>query len=99
MVVEIVTLPTTYIAILVVLAGIGAWRWRVALRPITNQFGWLSSAAENDFGFEWVNNEIVKLTQSSAEFVRRTQTGQLNWNLVGIVGGLVLVLTILIGIR
>ncbi len=67
MVVEIVTLPATYVAILVVLAGIGAWRWRTALTPIFGRFGWLSSAAANDFGFEWVNSEIVKLTRSSAD--------------------------------
>ena len=48
MVVEIATLPATYIAILVVLAGIGAWRWRAALTPIAGRFGWLSRAAAGE---------------------------------------------------
>ena len=39
--------------------------------------------------------QVVKWTQTAAKKLRVTQTGHLNWNVVGIVGGLVIVLIIL----
>ena len=38
---------------------------------------------------------VVQATQQAAEALRVTQTGQLNWNMVGIVAALVLVLAVL----
>ncbi len=47
-------------------------------------------------GFEWVNQQIVNLTKRTAALLQRTQTGQLNWNIAGILAGLVLILLILV---
>jgi hypothetical protein len=57
----------------------------------------LNSAASHDFGFEWLNSKIAYWTQATAGMATRGQTGQLNWNLVGIIGGLAVVLAILLG--
>jgi hypothetical protein len=42
-----------------------------------------------------VNRRVVVWTQDAASALRTTQTGYLNWNVVGIVGGLLVVLVIL----
>ena len=47
-------------------------------------------------GFEWVNQQIVNLTKRTASMLQRTQTGQLNWNIAGILAGLVIILLILV---
>ena len=54
--------------------------------------GW---AAAHSFGFEAINRGVVTTTQEAAEALRVTQTGLLNWNVLGIVGGLLLVLGVL----
>jgi len=51
--------------------------------------------ARADFGFELANRAIVGATRGAASVIRGTQTGQLNWNAVGIVAGLALVLAVL----
>jgi NADH-quinone oxidoreductase subunit L len=48
-----------------------------------------------DFGFEWLNQKIIQVTTKLASALSTTQTGQLNWNVLGIVTGLVLLLALL----
>jgi hypothetical protein len=48
-------------------------------------------------GFEWLNQRIVNLTRWAGSALQLTQTGQLNWNVAGILGGVVLILLILVG--
>jgi len=48
-----------------------------------------------DRRFNWMDEQITTSTQKVATILRTTQTGQLNWNMVGIIGGLVVVLTVL----
>jgi NADH-quinone oxidoreductase subunit L len=45
-----------------------------------------------DFGFEWLNRQVVVGIQRSAALVQKTQTGQLNWNVAGIALGLIALL-------
>jgi hypothetical protein len=56
----------------------------------------LDELAQNDLGFEWLNRQLIRLVQGIAAALCRTQTGQLNWNVAGIVGGLVVLLAILV---
>jgi len=93
---EILGAPATWLALAVVAAGLALWWWR-------DRFGWLGRllaplgrAAEQDFGFEWINARIAGATIGSAEALRGTQTGLLSWNVAGIVGGLIVVLAILL---
>jgi NADH-quinone oxidoreductase subunit L len=53
-------------------------------------------AAENSFGFEAINNAVVKVTESTAEGLRTTQTGILGWNVFGIVASIIILFAILI---
>jgi len=55
----------------------------------------VGQAAAADFGFNWLNRQIVHGTGQIAEALRATQTGYLNWNVLGIVAGFVVVLGIL----
>ncbi len=93
---EIFTAIATIFALAVVIVGLAAWWWRDNLTGIAKALQPVAQAARHDFGFEWLNTQIVNLTQSLAEASRATQTGQLNWNVAGIVGGLVIVLSIIV---
>ena len=76
--------------------GLLAWwaRDRSERRHATGSRGWPLAAAKS-FGFERINQQVVTVTQATANALRVTQTGHLNWNVVGIVGGLVAVLILL----
>jgi NADH-quinone oxidoreductase subunit L len=89
---RVITAPATYLALAVIALGILTWVWREHLVAINAHLGWLQKAATNSFGFEAINHAIVDGTQSSAEALRVTQTGELNWNIVGLIGGLIIVL-------
>ncbi len=68
--------------------------WHARLAAVRDGLGFLARWAEADFGFEWINRQVVRLTAGTAEALTATQTGVLNWNVAGIVGGLVAVLMI-----
>ncbi|MFB3852437.1 MAG: NADH-quinone oxidoreductase subunit L [Vicinamibacterales bacterium] len=91
----IATAPATFIALMVVAAGLAAWWWRESLAPLASRFGFIGWAAERNFGFEAVNRRVVALTERAAESLRVTQNGLLNWNVLSILVGLVAVLAVL----
>jgi NADH-quinone oxidoreductase subunit L len=95
MVMEIFKSPETWVALLVIFIGIGIWRFRTALRALINVFQPLSNFAKEGLGFDWANAQIVRGFQSIATVIRYTQTGLLSWNVVGILGGLVILFIIL----
>jgi NADH-quinone oxidoreductase subunit L len=95
LVLEVVTAPATLLALAVVAIGLAAWQRRDLLAGLVKHLGALRFAAVESFGFEWLNQRVVDLTRRSAASLRVFQTGQLNWNLVGILAGLALVLTLL----
>lgn len=92
---EVLSIPTL-IALAVIALGLAAWWWRSRLSGLANALKFLGRAAANSFGFEAINRGIVKGTQSAAEALRVTQTGLLNWNILGIIAGLILVLAVVI---
>jgi len=93
---EIFTAGATYIALLVIAAGICVWFLRYKLQPLANNLQWLGKAATNRFGFETFNQMVVRLTQTSAEVLRGTQTGNLSWNIFAIMSALIIVFAILV---
>ncbi len=92
---SILSSPVTWGALVVIALGLAAWHWRSHLTIISNRLRWVAHIAAADFGFEWLNRQMMWAAQRTAVALRRTQTGQLNWNVVGIVGGLAMVLLIL----
>ncbi len=92
---EIVTTPYTLVALVVIALGLAAWWWRARLEGVSKALSGVGEEAANSFGFEDLNNGIVKVTQSSAEALRATQTGVLNWNILAIVAAVALVFVIL----
>jgi NADH-quinone oxidoreductase subunit L len=55
----------------------------------------LTLAQADDSVFAWVEGLLVKMVRGGSTVLRRTQTGQLNWNVAGIVIGLIVVLMFL----
>jgi len=96
MALEVLLALATAFALGMVALGLAAWWWRDKLTGLGNTLQPVANMARNDFGFEWLNTQIVKLTHAVAEASRATQTGQLNWNVAGIVGGLVIVLSFIV---
>ena len=92
---DIVGAPVTLLALGVIALGLSAWIWRDRLTDVTRWFNIVERLAAADFGFTWLNRQVVRATQQTASVLRLTQTGQLNWNIVGVVGGLILVLIVL----
>lgn len=93
---EVIRAPATWIALCVVAAGLAVWLIRTGLAPLVKLAQPLSRFIERGMGFEWLNLKSIDLIQSTASVLRRTQTGHLNLNMVGIVAGLILVLAILL---
>jgi hypothetical protein len=56
----------------------------------------LKPVVASGLGFEWINQRIVDLTRRTASALQLTQTGQLNWNITGILAGLLIILLILV---
>ncbi|HNT55090.1 MAG TPA: NADH-quinone oxidoreductase subunit L [Anaerolineaceae bacterium] len=91
---EVISLPTL-IALVVVVLGLLGWVFRSKLSGLGRALRGLGWAADNSFGFEAINRGIVRGISSAAEGLRVTQTGLLNWNVVGIVAGLLIVIAII----
>lgn len=84
--------PWTYLALGVVCSGLLVWISRSRLTWITQRLAGASEFIRQGFGFEQINQYIIHVTKNTAESFRKLQTGQLNWNMVGIMLGLVVVL-------
>ncbi len=92
---EVLFAPATYVALGVVMLGL-AISWMVrkqATGPVPEALEVLS---RESFGLDWLNRQIAKVTLRSASILQKTQTGEMNWNVVGIIGALALVLGILL---
>ena len=91
---HVVLSPSTWVALGVIALGFGFWFLRERFSRVTGMF---KPLLENGFGFDALNRGIVRVTDQAAKFLQITQTGQLNWNVLGILAGLCLVLLILSG--
>jgi NADH-quinone oxidoreductase subunit L len=92
---KVATAPATGLALLIVAAGLVAWWQRGKLAGLARALRGIGTAASNSFGFEAINRGIVNATSGAAESLRVTQTGVLNWNVLAILVGLVVVMAIL----
>lgn len=97
MLLRIASEPATWLALGVIALGIAAWLLRGRLAGLTPALSGFGRAAANGFGAETLNRGAVALTQRAAAALQVTQTGQLNWNVLGIMAALVVVLLVLAG--
>jgi NADH-quinone oxidoreductase subunit L len=88
---EIVTAPATWLALGVTLIGLALWRWRKSVAGLSAALQPLAVWGRKGLGFDWMNTEITRATVGTAGVLRRTQTGQLAWNVAGILIGLLVV--------
>ncbi len=93
---EVVSAPATWIAMAIIALGIMTWYVRNSLQAVTNALRVPVELAKNSFGFESINDGIINSVQSLGEKLRVTQTGQLNWNVFGILAGLVILIAVLV---
>lgn len=92
---EVLSIPT--LAVLGVIAvSILLWIFREKLTGLIDGLKSIRWAAENSFGFEAINKAVVKVTQSTAEALRTTQTGVLGWNVFGILASIIILFVILL---
>lgn len=94
MVTTIVTAPATWFALGIVALGfLISWIRARGFKLFGG--GWLDPFVESSFGFETVNRFVVRGTYKIAEGFSTTQTGELNWNILGILCALLVVLLVL----
>jgi hypothetical protein len=65
------------------------------LRLWQEVFAGIGQTARQSFGFEWLNQAVVRTTIQVAEDLRNLQTGVLNWNVLAIALTLLVVVVIL----
>ena len=85
--------PVTWIALLIVAFSFALFWWRGRSSALAQSR--LQPLVDTAFGFEPINHFIVQTVSNFAERLRATQTGQLNWNILGIISGLLVVLVAL----
>jgi len=90
------TAPATWLALAVIGAAAVLWLLRDRLAGLNRALQPIAGFAAEGLGFEWINQQIIGLAKGASALMSRTQTGQLNWNVAGIVGGLAAVLALLI---
>ena len=94
MVGAILSAPATWFALLVVALGLGiSWVRMKGFKYFGG--GLLQPVVDTSFGFEPLNHFVVNAVSKFAERLRSTQTGELNWNILGIISGLLIVLVFL----
>jgi NADH-quinone oxidoreductase subunit L len=90
----ILSAPATWFALGVVALGF-ALSWVRARGFALFGGGWLKPFVDTAFGLERANQVVVSGISRFAEGLRFTQTGELNWNILGMISGLLVVLIIL----
>ncbi len=92
---EVLFAPGTWLALVVILGGAGFWVVLQRLLKTASAPGWFNLLVNSSFGFEWFNYQVAKVVRKTSSALQKTQTGQMNWNILGIIGALLVVLAIL----
>ena len=92
---EIFMAPATYAALTVIALGLAIF-WYVRQKSAGLSVAWLDVLSRESFGFDWLNRQVATGTLQLGTVLQKTQTGILNWNVVGILGALLAVLIFLV---
>jgi NADH-quinone oxidoreductase subunit L len=87
---EVIAAPSTVAAMAAAAVGLLVWWRRDALGAGAQTVRFIAPALER--GFEWINAQVVRAVLRAASAAGATQTGQLSWNVAGIVAGLLVLL-------
>lgn len=94
-VVEVITAPATWAALILILLGLALGSSRGSLAGVAKALRPVADLACKDMGFEWLNRGVIRLILTTASGARTTQTGVLSWNVLGVVLGLIALLAML----
>lgn len=92
---EVFAAPLTYLALIVIVLGLGIF-WMVRWQAPGLSVAWMNVLSRESFGFEWLNRRISSRTVELGSVLQKTQTGILSWNVLGILGALLIVLAFLV---
>lgn len=87
--------PQTWLAVGLIVLVAALWFVRRQLAGLLRAFKPLIDFTQAGSGFEWLNKQITDLTAGASSALSYTQTGTLSWNVVGILGGLILLLALI----
>lgn len=91
---ELLLAPGTWFALLTILLGASTWlAWGRWGKPSTHDWQ-VVRFIQTGFGFEQINRCIVRMVDYVSRVAQKTQTGQLQWNLSGIVIALLIGLSL-----
>ncbi len=91
---EILLAPATYGALGVMALGL-ALGWLLRGRAGVSPPALVEGLSRTSFGFDWLNGHTARGVHHLAALLQKTQTGQMNWNLFGIMAALAAVLLVL----
>lgn len=92
---EIFSAPATYLALGMVALGL-ALSFGLRKQAVVSPHPVLEMLGRESFGFDWLNHQIARITLQFGKWLQKTQTGEMNWNVVGIIGALAIVLGVLL---
>jgi NADH-quinone oxidoreductase subunit L len=91
---ELFAAAGTWIALLVIASGAGIWLlWRTR-KQLIDEAQPVIEFIQSGLGFEHINRGVIRATKKLSAALRVTQTGQLQWNLIGLMSALLLILCV-----
>jgi NADH-quinone oxidoreductase subunit L len=96
--VEVLVAPATWLAQLVIVVGVLVWFFRDRYQSLARSLSETVHSLVGHLGFERLNALVVSTIIKSARALASLQTGQLNWNVFGMLAGLVILFLILQGV-
>jgi len=94
---EVLVAPATWLAQLVILIGVLVWVFRDRYQGLSRSLAAGVHTLVDNLGFDRLNTWVVSAFGKSAQALATLQTGQLNWNILGMLAGWVILLLILQG--
>jgi NADH-quinone oxidoreductase subunit L len=94
---EILAAPATWLAQLVIVVGALVWIFRDRYQGLSRSLADSVHTLVANLGFDRLNALVVSAFGKSARALATLQTGQLNWNILGMLAGLVILILILQG--
>jgi len=93
---EVFTNPMTYVTLVVIALAVFAFFRTKQMRIMAHGLRVFIGLAENGFGFDNINTFVSRTTLQISHAFQYLQTGVLNWNILGIIVGMIVLLSSII---